>query len=344
MSPILQTDVPLRALNTFGIDARARQLIEIRQADDIDPALAILRNIAREPLVLGGGSNLLFRAPWVERPVIRMCLHGLRRLAGGVGGAPGVAIVEAAAGEPWDPFVRWTLEQGLCGLENLALIPGTVGAAPIQNIGAYGVELRECFDSLDAVHVQSGERRRFDAAECQFGYRDSFFKRAEGSGWIILAVRLRLSTVASLRLDYGEIREQLRNDNIDSPTPVHVAHAVSSIRQRKLPDPDVIGNAGSFFKNPIIAPAQAAALRDRESGLPTWPAGDLTKLSAAWMIERCGWKGFRDGDAGVHDQHALVLVNHGAASGAALLGLAQKIVDSVEARFGVRLEPEPKIA
>ena len=332
-------DAPLGALNTFGIRASARVLWRLHDAADLPGLASLLRDDPQgPPLVLGGGSNLLITGD-LARPVLQVALAG-RRVVADDGDT---VIVEAAAGERWDAFVRWTLAQGAAGLENLALIPGTVGASPIQNIGAYGVELSECFESLDAIDLRTGAVRRFDAAECAFGYRDSVFKHAGGEHWLVTSVRLRLSRRPALRLDYGEIRDELARAGVAAPTPVAVADAVTSIRRRKLPDPAVLGNAGSFFKNPLVDTATAAALRDREPGLPAWPAGDHVKLSAAWMIDRCGWKGHRDGDAGVHAAHALVLVNHGEASGAQLLALARRVRDSVATRFGVTLEAEPVI-
>ncbi|RPH42550.1 MAG: UDP-N-acetylmuramate dehydrogenase [Burkholderiales bacterium] len=330
-------DAPLGGLNTFGIRARARVLWRIAALDELPAVLRAVREDAGgEPLVLGGGSNLLITGD-VDRPVLQVALPGRRILEGD----DDSVLIEAGAGESWDGLVRWSLAQGLSGLENLALIPGTAGAAPIQNIGAYGVEQRDVFDSLDAVDLHAGAARRFDAAECAFGYRDSLFKHAGGSRWLITAVRYRLPRRPRLHLDYGEIREELGRAGRSEPTAVDVADAVTAIRRRKLPDPAVLGNAGSFFKNPLLDPAQAQALIAREPGLPAWPAGDRVKLSAAWMIDRCGWKGHRDGDAGVHAAHALVLVNHGGASGAEVLTLARRIRDSVQSRFGVALEPEP---
>jgi UDP-N-acetylmuramate dehydrogenase len=332
-------DAPLGALNTFGIRATARALWRLDDAADLPSVLAQVRAVSdAPPFVLGGGSNLLVTGD-LEVPVLQVALRGRRVVAD-----DGTRIVvEAGAGEPWDPLVRWTLAQGACGLENLALIPGTAGAAPIQNVGAYGVELREVFDSLDAVDLLTGAARRFDAADCGFGYRDSVFKRPGGARWLVVALRLRLSRVPALRLDYGEVRDELARAGVGRPGATDVADAVSAIRRRKLPDPAVLGNAGSFFKNPVVAPPLAEALRAREPGLPAWPAGDAVKLSAAWMIERCGFKGLRDGDAGVHAAHALVLVNHGAATGAELLALARRIRDAVRERFGVVLEPEPVV-
>jgi UDP-N-acetylmuramate dehydrogenase len=333
-------DAPLRGLNTFGIDARARVLFALEDPADLDDTLAAVHAEpgGDAPLVLGGGSNLLVTGD-VLRPVLRVALTG-RRVVADDGDT---AVVEAGAGESWDGLVRWSLERGLAGLENLALIPGTTGAAPIQNIGAYGVEQREAFESLDAVDLATGERRRFEAADCAFAYRDSVFKQPGGERWLVLAVRYRLHRRPVLHLDYGEIRDELARAGASAPAPTDVADAVTAIRRRKLPDPAVLGNAGSFFKNPLVEPAVAEALCAHEPGLPAWPAGDRVKLSAAWMIDRCGWKGHRDGDAGVHAAHALVLVNHGRASGAELLALARRIRDSVQRRFGVTLEPEPVV-
>jgi UDP-N-acetylmuramate dehydrogenase len=333
------TDAPLDALNTFGIRATARTLWRVESAGDVAPLASHLRAAGEGlPFVLGGGSNLLIAGD-LDGPVLHVAIRG-RRIVAEDGDR---VLVEAGAGESWDGLVRWTLAQRAWGLENLALIPGTAGASPIQNIGAYGVELRERFDSLDAIDLLTGAARRFDAAECAFGYRDSMFKHGDGGRWLVVAVRFALRRRPGLRLDYGEIRDELARIGIAAPTPVDVADAVSAIRRRKLPDPAVLGNAGSFFKNPLVDPATADALRAREPGLPCWPAGDLVKLSAAWMIDRCGWKGHRDGDAGVHAAHALVLVNHGRATGAELLALARRIRDSVRTRFGVDLEPEPVV-
>jgi UDP-N-acetylmuramate dehydrogenase len=337
---VRRTDAPLDALNTFGIAVRARALWRLDDLADLPGVISALRDDADgPPLVLGGGSNLLLTGD-LDRPVVQVALRGRRVLADD-GDA---VLVEAAAGESWDGLVRWSLAQGAAGLENLALIPGTTGAAPIQNIGAYGVELRDCFDSLDAVDLRDGTARRFDAAECAFGYRDSVFKHAHAAHWLITAVRLRLSRRPALNLDYGELRDELARTGVGTPCALDVADAVSAIRRRKLPDPAVLGNAGSFFRNPLVDAAFAESLRAREPGLPAWPDGPRMKLSAAWMIDRCGWKGHRDGDAGVHAAHALVLVNHGHASGAQLLSLARRIRDSVRDRFGVTLEPEPLIA
>ncbi len=327
----------LAALNSFGVEQRAARLLQVHEARDLPAALELLAG-ARARLVLGGGSNLLFTRDF-EGSVLQLCTRGCRVLDE----TSDDALVEAEGGEPWDGFVRWTLARGLAGLENLSLIPGLVGASPIQNIGAYGVEMRECFAGLSALDLDSGASREFGAGDCAFGYRDSLFKRPEAQRWLITRVRFRLSRQPRLRLDYGEIRQTLADAGCLAPGPADVARAVRAIRRRKLPDPAKVGNAGSFFKNPLVPAAQARTLAAAHPGMPSWPAGDQAKLSAAWMIERCGWKGVRDGDAGVHAAHALVLVNHGHASGAQILALAHRIRDSVAQRFGVALEPEPRI-
>lgn len=335
----LRTDASLVTLNSFGVDAHAQELTTLRELAQLPEVLRWYR-AGSPPQILGAGCNTLFAAPRIGR-VLHVALTG-RRIVDEAAGKP--VIIEAAAGESWPELVEWTLAQGLYGLENLSLIPGSVGAAPIQNIGAYGVELAENFDSLEAVHPGSGEHRRFTRAECCFGYRDSVFKRDEHRHWLILSVRLALSRRFRARTEYGDIRRQLAEDQVRIVTPRALADAVIALRRARLPDPAVLGNAGSFFKNPLVSTAAADTLRQSYRDLPAWPAASrLAKLSAAWLIERDGWKGYRQGDAGIHERHALVLVNHGRATGAELLALAQAIQASVGSRFGVRLEPEPVI-
>ncbi len=330
-------NAPLASLNSFGVMASAARLVTLD--DSADVLEAIDASAAHGPrLILGGGTNLLFTADF-EGTILRIQTTGRRILDERADGV----LVEAEAGEPWDPFVQWTLAQGLCGLENLSLIPGSAGASPIQNIGAYGVEMRESFAGLTAIDLSSGAAREFAPEDCGLDYRDSLFRHPDGLRWLIVRVRFRLSREPRLRLDYGDLRAELERAGCDMPTPTDVASAVSAIRRRRLPDPAVLGNAGSFFKNPVVAKAQAQALCARYPGLACWPVQDGVKLSAAWMIERCGWKGAREGDAGVHAEHALVLVNHGHASGAQLLALAMRIRASVMDLFGVLLEPEPRI-
>ena len=330
---------PLRARNTFGVQAHADMLVEVRDAATL-PGLFGNAMLREGPvLVLGGGSNLLFAG---DPPGVVVSLSGQDiRILEDDGD---VALVRADAGVDWHAFVLWTLGHGLAGLENLALIPGTVGAAPIQNIGAYGVEVRERIATVEAFDRTTGEILRLAGGDCGFGYRDSRFKR-EPDRWVVTAVEFRLPRRPDLRLDYAGIGDELARAGIDAPTPSQVAEAVCRVRRSKLPDPAEIGNAGSFFKNPIVAAAQARALLGAHPGLPVFPGPDenTRKLSAAWLIDACGWKGHRDGDAGVSGRHALVLVNHGQASGAELLALARRIAASVDERFGIELEPEPRI-
>ena len=333
----LVENASLTRLNTLRVAATARWLAELRDADAL-PALLASPAARGQVLVLGEGSNVLFAGDFPGL-VLRPLFGGLQvRDDDG-----GTATVRAEAGVGWDAFVSWTLARGFAGLENLALIPGLVGAAPIQNIGAYGVEVADSIACVDAWDRLAGHRVRLAPDQCAFGYRDSIFKR-EPERWIVTAVEFRLSRSASLRLDYSGVREELAAMGSTAPTAAQVADAVRRLRRRKLPDPAVIGNAGSFFKNPVVEAAFAARLRDAHPDAPVHPAGpDHCKLSAAWLIERCGWRGHRDGDAGIAAQHALVLVNHGRATGAELVALARRVAQSVEERFGVRLEPEPRI-
>lgn len=334
----IQTNVSLKPFNTFGVDVRARQYAEAHNDDEVRDALAYATAQALPVLVIGGGSNLLLTAD-VPALVLRMASRGIRVVREDCSHG----LVEAEAGEPWHPFVLWCLEMGMAGLENLSLIPGTVGAAPIQNVGAYGVEIKDVFHSLTAIDRQTGELREFVRDECEFAYRDSLFKREAGR-WLILRVRFLLPRVAELHLEYGPVRERLQQMGIEKATPMHVSRAICAIRSEKLPDPAVLGNAGSFFKNPVIPATQAEQLKKRYPGLVAYPQADgQVKLAAGWLIEQAGWKGFRDGDAGVHVLQALVLVNHGQATGKQLLSLARRIQGDIAERFGVTLEMEPNL-
>ena len=338
MSLQIQSNVSLKAFNTFGVDIRARLFAQAHTDDEVREALAYVAEQRIQLLVVGGGSNLLLTQD-VDALVLRMASRGIRILHEDCG----EAIVEAEAGEPWHPFVQDMLARGLSGLENLSLIPGTVGAAPMQNIGAYGVEIKDVFHSLTALDRHSGELREFSLADCAFGYRDSVFKHQTGR-WLILRVRFRLSFAANLHLEYGPVRQRLEAQGIQTPTPLHVSRAICEIRSEKLPDPAKLGNAGSFFKNPLIAADLAASLRERFPTLVAYPQADgQVKLAAGWLIEQAGWKGFREGDAGVHALQSLVLVNYGSATGLELLGLAQRIQADVLTRFGVSLEMEPNL-
>ncbi|MFH6598185.1 UDP-N-acetylmuramate dehydrogenase [Ectopseudomonas khazarica] len=334
----LQSDMSLKPFNSFGVDVRARLFAEAHDDAEVREALSLAEQRGLPLLVVGGGSNLLLTGD-VEALVLRMASRGLRVLDD----AGEQVLVEAEAGEPWHPFVQWSLAQGFSGLENLSLIPGTVGAAPMQNIGAYGVEVKDLFAGLTALDRHSGELREFALEECAFAYRDSLFKREAGR-WLILRVRFRLARQAALRLDYGPVRQRLVEMGVEAPTASDVSRAICAIRSEKLPDPAELGNAGSFFKNPVVSFELAERIRAQHADLVSYPASDgLVKLAAGWLIERAGWKGFRDGDAAVHRLQALVLVNHGHATGAQLLALAQRIQGDVLARFGVDLEIEPNV-
>jgi UDP-N-acetylmuramate dehydrogenase len=343
MSPRLPTlldHADLTALNTLALPAHARRLATIRSADEAlalaaDPALRGERRF-----ILGGGSNLVLGGDF-DGLMLRVAIPG-RRL---VGEDAEAWVVQAGAGENWHDFVQWTLAQGWPGLENLSLIPGTVGAAPIQNIGAYGLEVAERFHALTAIDLVTGTTRTFAAADCRFGYRDSVFKQ-EGwhrdGRWLITDVSFRLPKRWQLVTRYADVANELAARKIESPTARDVADAVIAIRRRKLPDPAQLPNAGSFFQNPVVDAATAAQLKTTCPNLPQYPQADgRVKLAAGWLIEQAGWKGRNLGPAGMYEQQALVLVNRGGASGADVRKLAAAVQADVAARFGVNLEPEP---
>jgi UDP-N-acetylmuramate dehydrogenase len=336
----LAENVSLQGRNTFRVPARAAMMADVKRTDALAELFdfAMLRN--GPVLVLGEGSNLLFADDY---PGVVICLTMANIAILEDDG--GHALVRADAGVAWNDLVGWTLARGLCGLENMALIPGTVGAAPIQNIGAYGVEVGEFIETVEAFARDTGQVKRIAKADCGFAYRDSVFKR-EPERWVVTAVELRLPRTPDLKLDYAGVREELAAMGVgETIRASHVAEAISRIRTRKLPNPAVLGNAGSFFKNPIVPQAQAEALKSEHAALPVFAGDrdDTRKVSAAWLIEQAGWKGFREGDAGIAAQHALVLVNHGNATGPQLLGLARRVAASVREKFGVVLEPEPRI-
>jgi UDP-N-acetylmuramate dehydrogenase len=290
-------------------------------------------------MVLGGGSNVLFTKD-VEGLVIRNCMKGISVVKEG----PDTVDVKAMAGEVWHDFVQWCIAKNYCGLENLSLIPGCVGASPMQNIGAYGVEIREYFLELEAIDMVSGEKRTFTNAECEFGYRESVFKRVYKGRYIIISVTFRLSKKAKLNVSYGAIGEELKRAGIDTPGIRDVSEAVIRIRKSKLPDPLVTGNAGSFFKNPEVSSQQHDRLKKEFPELVAYPLnGGNFKLAAGWLIENCGLKGFEMNGAAVHDKQALVLVNRNKASGKAIYDLSTYVLEKVKEKFGVELEREVNI-
>jgi UDP-N-acetylmuramate dehydrogenase len=334
----LQADASLRALNTFGVDANAGWLLAVSRTEALPAALADPRIRGLPLMCIGSGSNLLLAGDY-PGVLLRQAAGQVRMTDDGA-----TALVRADAAHVWDALVDWSIARGLSGLENLALIPGLAGAAPIQNIGAYGTEIDEFVEAVEAWDRASERFVRLPRDECGFTYRDSRFKH-EVDRWIVTAIELRLPRRRELRLDYAGVREELATLDVTDPGPADVAEAVRRIRRRKLPDPAMIGNAGSFFKNPIVPTDVALALIAGNPGLPSYAVGtaERRKLSAAWLIEACGWRGRREGDAGVSSRHALVVVNYGDASGAELLALARRVAGSVYERFGVDLTPEPRI-
>jgi len=340
---VIEHGVSLRELNTFGLPAMARTLVRIRSDADVRRVLDH-PELGRAPkLVLGGGSNLvLTRDP--AAVVLRVEVAG-RRL---VQQREDAWVVELGAGENWHEAVAWTIDQGWPGLENLALIPGTVGAAPVQNIGAYGLELKERFESLDAVDLVTGRSVTLDARACSFGYRDSVFKHQGFGGLasksLITRVRLALPRPWVPVLGYLDLERRMADTGQRCPDARTLFEWVCAIRRDKLPDPRLIGNAGSFFKNPVVSAEQCRDIIARDPRIVHYPLADGScKLAAGWLIDACGWKGKSIGGAGVYDKQALVLVNRGGATGAEVLTLARAIQESVYGRFGIRLEPEPVV-
>ena len=335
----VQTQVSLRPFNSFGLAAVAPNLVCIRSEADV-------RRVVDHPtwglhpkLILGGGSNTLFtRDP--QALVMKIEVPGVQV----VEMRDDAVIVEAGAGVNWHEFVRWTLDQGLPGLENLALIPGTVGASPVQNIGAYGVELKDRFDSLVTVDLVTGRTVVLDAQACRFGYRDSVFKQHLAGKSVITRVRFRLPRPWQPVLGYLDLARKQAETGIAEPDAATIFEWVCAIRRAKLPDPAVLGNAGSFFKNPVVTEEQCRDIIDRDPHVVHYPMEDGTvKLAAGWLIDACGWKGKGIGGAAVYEQQALVLVNRGDATGGEVLTLARAIQESVYGRFGIRLEPEPVV-
>ncbi|MCH8179390.1 MAG: UDP-N-acetylmuramate dehydrogenase [Proteobacteria bacterium] len=335
----VERGVNLKPYNTFALPCLAHTLVRIRSDADVrrvvnDPELG------RAPkFILGGGSNLVLTQD-VKPVVLKVEVPGIRLLETG----EDAWIVEAGAGERWHDVVSWCLDHGLPGLENMALIPGTVGAAPVQNIGAYGIELKDRFESLDAVDLVTGRGVTLNAATCRFDYRDSIFKQELAGKSVITRVRLRLPRPWQPMLGYAELERKVAETGITAPDARQIFDWVVAVRRAKLPDPAVIGNAGSFFKNPVVTPEQCRDIIQRDPEIVHYPMPDGSfKLAAGWMIDACGWKGKSVGQAGVYEKQALVLVNRGDARGAEVLTLARAIQESVYGRFGIRLEPEPVV-
>ena len=330
---------PLDSLNTLGLRASARYFASVTSIDALKQALAFARDKQLEIVPLGGGSNVVLNDP-VDALVIAINLQGREVIQQD----ERHIRVCAGAGENWHEFVLWTLAQNAYGFENLSLIPGTVGAAPIQNIGAYGVEIKDAFVALEAIHVQSGELKTFTATDCAFGYRDSVFKGDLRDQFIITSVTFDLDCQLVPRLNYGHLQTLLDNRLKGAkPTAMDISQAVCDIRQQKLPDPKDLGNAGSFFKNPVVSTAKLERLRQDYPEAVAYPAGEQWKLAAGWLIDKAGLRGIRDGDLGTYQHQALVLVNHGQATGRDVVAFSAMIQNRVMDKFDVELEQEPRI-
>lgn len=338
--PEIQQNVSLRQFNTFGLDANGEFFVQVTDIGSLQVLLQQAQVQALPKFVLGGGSNMLLVGD-IPGLVIHNRIKGRRVLQEDAE----TVVVAVGGGEGWHDWVMFALENGWGGLENLSLIPGNVGAAPIQNIGAYGVELKDVFAHLQAMDLQTGEIRKFDRDECAFGYRDSVFKRDFRGRYIIVEVAFTLQKAPhALNLDYGAIKDELANAGVTVPTIRDVSDAVIAIRRSKLPDPAQIGNAGSFFKNPEVPKTQFDALKAMHPSLPGYVVDAVTmKIPAGWLIEQAGWKGKRLGNHGVHAQQALVLVNYGGAKGRDLLALSAAIMQDIFDRFGIALEREVNV-
>jgi UDP-N-acetylmuramate dehydrogenase len=334
----IQQNVSLKNFNSFGIEASARYFAEIGHQDELKELFMDPQWQQLPRLVMGGGSNMLLLKDF-DGLVIRMNIRGIKHRIN-----HDEVHVEAGAGEVWNDLVNYSVAHGYAGLENLSLIPGSVGASPIQNIGAYGVELKDVFDSCMAFEIATGTIKTFTKNECSFGYRDSVFKTALKGQYIIVSVKFSLSLTPNINLRYGAIEQELTARGITQPTIADVSQVVSHIRVSKLPDPTTIGNAGSFFKNPVISADQFAGIQQKFPDVVNYPAGNgAVKLAAGWLIEQCGWKGKTVGHTGTWKNQALVLVNHGGATGTEIYALSSQIIDSVYTKFGVLLEREVNI-
>ncbi|PTB97178.1 UDP-N-acetylenolpyruvoylglucosamine reductase [Marivirga lumbricoides] len=328
----------LKLYNTFGFDVSAEYLVIISSVEDLKELLLTKEWHSYPHLIIGGGSNILLRRNFRGLVVVN-AISGIEVISQN----DNFTLIKAGAGENWHQFVLYCINQGLGGIENLSLIPGTVGAAPMQNIGAYGVEIKDTFHSLEAVELATGQLHTFNAEDCQFGYRESIFKHQFKEKYFITSVTFKLIPAEKhvLSLDYGAIKIQLKEDEIESPTIEDVSKAVIKIRQSKLPDPKEIGNSGSFFKNPTVPKEKYEELTGKYPEIPGYILNEEeVKLAAGWLIEQAGWKGYCENGVGVHAKQALVLVNYGEGNGEAVEELAKKIQDSVAEKFGVQLSPE----
>lgn len=333
---IVQKDVQLKPYNTFGIEATAKYFVEVSSIEQLQEILQNPDYQSTERLVLGGGSNMLLTKDF-EGLVIKIAIKGFEIMEENENNV----WIKAGAGVVWHDLVMHCVNQNYAGMENLSLIPGTVGAAPMQNIGAYGIEIKEVFEELEALEIATGEIKTFDKATCKFGYRESIFKHEVKGKYIILNVTFKLNKKPNFHIEYGAIKDTLAEMSISEMSIKAISDAVIHIRQSKLPNPAEIGNAGSFFKNPEIPNTQFEALKAKFPTIPSYPVSDTTtKVPAGWLIEQSGWKGQRFGNVGVHAKQALVLVNYGGGKGEEIKELSQKIQASVKEKFGIQLSAE----
>ncbi len=339
----VQENISLRSFNTFGIDVSAKQFARFNSVDELHELLEFntrtTTNGQRSTLILGGGSNILFTKN-VDGLVLKNEMLGIKVIKEDIHHV----YVQAGAGVNWHHFVLHCIQNGWAGVENLSLIPGNVGASPMQNIGAYGAEIKDVFFSLEAFHIPDKKIVHFTLNDCEFGYRDSVFKRRYKNEFVITHVTYRLNRIPQFNTSYGAIEQELERMGVKQLSIQAISQAVINIRSSKLPDPADIGNAGSFYKNPEISSSQFAVLRSQFPGIVGYdlPNGNV-KLAAGWLIEQCGWKGYRKGDAGCHEKQALVLVNYGNAGGNEIYNLSEEILLSVKEKFGVVLEREVNI-
>jgi UDP-N-acetylmuramate dehydrogenase len=335
---IIREDFPLKKYNTFGIEATAKFFAEITSAEDVLEICSEKQFGKADKLILGGGSNILFTKDF-DGIVIKNNFRGIEVLSENAEHV----FVRVGAGENWHSFVLHCIENNYAGVENLSLIPGNVGASPMQNIGAYGVEIKDVFHELEALEITSGLIKKFSASDCEFGYRESVFKNKHGNQFIITSVTFRLNKTPKFNISYGAIEQELDKMGVKELSIAAISKAVCNIRSSKLPDPKEIGNAGSFFKNPVVSHELHEKIKKEFPNVVAYPSGNEVKLAAGWLIEQCGWKGYRKNDFGVHKNQALVLVNYGNAKGDEIYTLSQAVMDSVQKKFGVSLEREVNI-
>lgn len=334
----LQKNISLQHLNTFGIDVSCKLFCTVSSTKEIERLLSCEEFIENNVLILGGGSNLLFTKDF-NGLIVKNEVRGFETLSE----SKDNKIIKVGAGENWHQFVLWSIENGLSGIENMALIPGNVGASPMQNIGAYGAEAKDVIDKVWAIEIENGKELILSNKDCQFQYRNSIFKNALKDKLIITHVSFKLSKTPKNNTEYGAIMQEIKDLDIDVSTK-SICNAVINIRKRKLPNPDEIGNSGSFFKNPIISTSKFKDLQNKNPEIVGYKISETkTKVAAGWLIEKCGWKGYRKGDAGVHKNQALVLVNYGKATGEDIISLATKIQESVKEKFDIDIHPEVNI-